>query len=130
MPTINQLVRIGRKPKLKKCKTPHLHHCPQRAGTCDKIRLRSPKKPNSAKRKIVHIYTNYNFNIIAYAPGEDNGVYPNAKVLFRGGRPKDLPGIRYKLIPGKYGLPGILQRKNGRSKCGVRRRILPIYHRR
>lgn len=120
MPTINQLSKLGRKPRLKKCKTPHLRHCPQRSGTADIVELRSPKKPNSAKRKVVHLYTTYHGNIIAYAPGERNGVYPNSKVLFRGGRPKDLPGIRYKLIPGKYALPAVLAKTRSRSKYGVR----------
>lgn len=123
MPTLNQLIKNCRKFKIKKCKTPHLQHCPQRSAFCDKLKVRSPKKPNSAKRKVAHLLTlqEHNPNVIAYLPGENNCLIVHAKVLYRGGRTKDLPGLRYKVIPGKYGAPYIEGRKTSRSKYGERK---------
>lgn len=123
MPTINQLLnkKTSRKNKLKKNKTPALTKSPQKKGICVKIFLRTPKKPNSALRKLAKLRLTNGKKIDAYIPGEGHSLQEYSNVLIRGGRVKDLPGIKYKIIRGKFDLQGIKNRKNGRSKYGTKK---------
>lgn len=123
MPTINQLVNYkqGRKKKIKKNKTPALIRCPQKKGICIKIFLRTPKKPNSALRKLANVRLTNGKKIAAYIPGEGHNLQEYSSVLIRGGRVKDLPGIKYKIIRGKLDLLGIKNRKSARSKYGTKK---------
>ena len=123
MPTINQLLnkKTSRKNKLKKNKTPALTKSPQKKGICVKIFLRTPKKPNSALRKLAKLRLTNGKKIDAYIPGEGHNLQEYSNVLIRGGRVKDLPGIKYKIIRGKFDLQGIKNRKNGRSKYGTKK---------
>ena len=123
MPTINQLLnkKTSRKNKLKKDKTPALTKSPQKKGICVKIFLRTPKKPNSALRKLAKLRLTNGKKIDAYIPGEGHNLQEYSNVLIRGGRVKDLPGIKYKIIRGKFDLQGIKNRKNGRSKYGTKK---------
>ena len=120
MPTYNQLSNNARKKKKKLKKTPALEKCPQKKGICTKIVLRAPKKPNSALRKIVKLRLSNNKIIYAYIPGEGHNLQEYSTVLMRGGRVKDLPGIKYKLIRGKFDLLGLKSRKTSRSKYGTK----------
>lgn len=119
MPTINQIV-VNRKRKKKKNKTPSLKGCPQKRGICVKIYNRTPKKPNSALRKVAKIRLATKKRIEAYIPGEGHNLQEFSVVLMRGGRVKDLPGVKYHLIRGKYDLKGVKNRKQARSKYGVK----------
>lgn len=121
MPTFNQLFRTPRQPKKKLNKTPALEHCPQKKGICAKVFTRTPKKPNSALRKVAAIKLISNrLRVVAYIPGETHTLKEYSTVLMRGGRVKDLPGIKYHLIRGKFDLLGIKNRKSSRSKYGTK----------
>jgi small subunit ribosomal protein S12 len=121
MPTINQLCRLNRKQKIKLNKTPALEECPQKKGICLKVILRTPKKPNSALRKIVKLRLLSNSRIVtAYIPGEGHNLQNYSAVLIKGGRVKDLPGVKYHLIRGKLDLQGLKTRKTSRSKYGTK----------
>ena len=121
MPTINQLCRFRRKRKKKLNKTPALERCPQKKGICLKVFLRTPKKPNSALRKLVKLRLLSNRKIInAYIPGEGHNLQDYSAVLIRGGRVKDLPGVKYHLIRGKLDLLGLKNRKTSKSKYGTK----------
>lgn len=121
MPTLNQLCRLKRKPRKKINKTPALEKCPQKKGICLKVFLRTPKKPNSALRKLVKLRLLSNRKIVnAYVPGEGHNLQDYSAVLIRGGRVKDLPGVKYHLIRGKLDLLGLKTRKTSRSKYGTK----------
>lgn len=121
MPTIHQLCRNKRKKKHKRNKVPALDSCPQRKGVCIKIFLRTPKKPNSALRKLTRLRLTNNRKVMAYIPGEGHNLQEYSTVLIRGGRVKDLPGIKYHLIRGKLDFNGLKNRKTSRSKYGTKR---------
>ena len=120
MPTYNQLCKKKRKSKKKLNKTPALERCPQKKGFCIKIVLRSPKKPNSALRKLVKVKLTNKKRVYAYVPGEGHNLQTFSTVLIRGGRVKDLPGVKYHLVRGKLDLLGIKDRKTSRSKYGTK----------
>jgi len=120
MPTINQLCRKKRKKKKKIVKVPALERCPQKQGICTKLFLRTPKKPNSALRKLTKVRLTNRRLILAYIPGEGHNLQTYSTVLVRGGRVKDLPGIKYKLVHGKRDLIGLKKRKTSRSKYGTK----------
>lgn len=121
MLTKNQLLKVSRKPKFHLNKTPHLHKCPQKKGFCVKIFTRSPKKPNSAVRKVAKVELSSGNIVEAYIPGEGHNLQLNSIVLVRGGRVPDLPGVKYHLIRGKYDFEGLGKRKNSRSKYGSKK---------
>ena len=121
MPTINQLSNNNRKKKLKKNKAPALQKNPQKKGFCLKIFTRTPKKPNSAMRKLARVKLTNDLSINVYIPGEGHNLQEYSSVLIRGGRVKDLPGIKYHLIRGKFDLKGLSNRKTSRSKYGAKR---------
>jgi small subunit ribosomal protein S12 len=121
MPTINQLCRKKRLAKKKRNKTPALQSCPQKKGVCTKIFLRTPKKPNSALRKLAKLRLTNDKRITAYIPGEGHNLQEYSTVLVRGGRVKDLPGVKYHLIRGKLDLSGLKNRKTSRSKYGTKK---------
>ena len=118
---INQLIRNGRKKPLKKTKVPAMESCPQKRGVCTRVYTTTPKKPNSALRKVARIRLTNGFEVTSYIPGEGHNLQRFHDVLVRGGRVKDLPGIKYKIIRGKFNLAGILERKQARSKYGTKR---------
>lgn len=118
MPTINQLIKKPRKTKVKKSSTPALMSCPQRKGVCLRVFTRKPKKPNSAFRKVAKVKLTNRRIIDVYIPGEGHNLQEHSMVLVRGGRVKDLPGVKYKCVRGKLDLPGLILRRNGRSKYG------------
>lgn len=120
MPTFNQLCKKKRVVKTKLNKTPALESCPQKRGVCIKLVLRAPKKPNSALRKLVKIKLSNGKRVYAYIPGEGHNLQKYSTVLMRGGRVKDLPGVKYHLIRGKLDLAAIFKRKTARSKYGVK----------
>ncbi len=121
MPTVNQLVRKGRKAAQGKTKTPALQGSPQRRGVCTRVFTRTPKKPNSALRKAARIRLTNGVEITAYIPGEGHNLQEHSVVLVRGGRVKDLPGIRYKVIRAALDAAGVTDRRQGRSKYGAKR---------
>ncbi len=123
MPTINQLVRRGRKVTKKKNKVPALQACPQRRGVCTRVSTATPKKPNSALRKIARVRLTNGFEVTAYIPGEGHNLQEHSIVLIRGGRVKDLPGVRYHVVRGakKGDTQGVANRKQSRSKYGTKR---------
>jgi small subunit ribosomal protein S12 len=121
MPTINQLVRLGREVIKKKTKSPAMQSCPQKRGVCTKITTMTPKKPNSALRKVARIRLSNSMEVWAYIPGEGHNLQEHAVVLIRGGRVKDLPGVRYHIIRGTQDASGVESRKRGRSKYGAKR---------
>jgi small subunit ribosomal protein S12 len=123
MPTIQQIIRLKRTKQLKKKKTPALQFCPQRRGICTRIYTTTPKKPNSAIRKVARIKVTTGIEITAYIPGEGHNLQEHSIVLIRGGRVKDLPGVRYKIIRGALDAMGVKTRKNGRSKYGTAKNI-------
>ncbi len=125
MTTIQQLIRFNRTKIKKKSKTPALKSCPQRRGICLKVTVRSPKKPNSAFRKIARVKIAKGIEITAYIPGEGHTLQEHSIVLIRGGRVKDLPGVRYKIIRGVLDSTGVKNRMQGRSKYGTRKIIKP-----
>lgn len=120
MPTLNQLVRHGRKKILKKTKAPALTNCPQRRGVCTRVYTTTPKKPNSALRKVARVRLTNHFEVTAYIPGEGHNLQEHSIVLIRGGRVKDLPGVRYHIVRGTFDTSGVADRKRGRSKYGVK----------
>lgn len=121
MSTIQQLVRFSRKKNIAKKKTLALVGCPQRKGICTKVYTINPKKPNSAIRKVARIKLNSGFEVTAYIPGEGHNLQEHSIVLIRGGRVKDLPGIKYKIIRGKLDCHGVKNRAQGRSKYGKKK---------
>lgn len=121
MPTINQLVRKGRQKVASKSKSPALSGCPQRRGVCVQVMTRTPKKPNSALRKVAKVRLTNGQEVIAYIPGEGHNLQEHSIVLVRGGRVKDLPGVRYHIIRGTLDCLGVDGRKRGRSKYGTKR---------
>jgi len=120
MPTINQLLRKGRKTKPKKSKRPDLEQCPQRKGVCLLQMTRTPKKPNSALRKVARVRLTNGREVTAYIPGERHNVQEHSIVLVRGGRVRDLPGVRYHIVRGAYDVAGVDGRRQGRSKYGTK----------
>ena len=121
MPTINQLVRKGRKPMLKRSKSPVLDACPQKRGVCLQVKTQTPKKPNSALRKVARVRLSNGKEITAYIPGEGHNLQEHSVVLVRGGRVRDLPGVRYHVLRGTLDASGVDGRKQGRSKYGSKR---------
>ena len=121
MPTISQLIRFGRVLKKKKTKSPALKACPQRRGVCLQVRTMTPKKPNSALRKIARVRLTTGIEVTAYIPGEGHNLQEHSIVLVRGGRVKDLPGVRYHIVRGTLDSAGVNQRRKSRSKYGAKR---------
>lgn len=121
MPTINQLVRKGRSIQTKKSKSPALKSCPQRRGVCTRVYTQTPKKPNSALRKVARVRLTNGIEITSYIPGIGHNLQEHSIVLVRGGRVKDLPGVRYHIIRGTLDAVGVENRKQSRSKYGARR---------
>lgn len=121
MPTINQLVRKGRKKITKRKKTPALLRCPQRRGVCTRVYTTTPKKPNSALRKVARVRLTSGFEVTCYIPGEGHNLQEHSIVLVRGGRVKDLPGVRYHIVRGVLDTGGVEGRKQGRSLYGTKR---------
>jgi len=121
MPTIQQLIRFGRVSKNKKTKSPALKACPQRRGVCLQVRTMTPKKPNSALRKIARVRLTTGIEVTSYIPGEGHNLQEHSIVLVRGGRVKDLPGVRYHIVRGTLDAVGVNQRKKSRSKYGAKR---------
>ncbi len=121
MPTINQLIRKPRSPKKKVSKVPHLKACPQRRGVCTRVYIMTPKKPNSAMRKVARVRLTSGFEVTSYIPGVGHNLQEHSVVLIRGGRVKDLPGVRYHTIRGTLDTQGVKDRKAGRSKYGAKR---------
>jgi len=122
LPTLNQLVRKGRKKTLKKTKAPALRNCPQKRGVCTRVYTTTPKKPNSALRKVARVRLSNGFEVTAYIPGEGHNLQEHSIVSIRGGRVKDLPGVRYHIIRGTFDTSGVEDRKRSRSKYGVKRK--------
>jgi len=120
MPTINQLVRKGRRKIRKKSKRPDLQACPQKRGVCLQVTTRTPKKPNSALRKIARVRLSNGREITAYIPGEGHNLHEHSIVLVRGGRVRDLPGVRYHIIRGPLDAAGVRERRRSRSKYGAK----------
>ena len=121
MPTINQLVKYGRRPSRHKGKAPALQLSPQRRGVCLLVKTQTPKKPNSALRKVAKVRLSNGREIIVYIPGEGHNLQEHLTVLVRGGRVRDLPGVRYHIIRGKLDATGVEARRRGRSKYGAKR---------
>jgi small subunit ribosomal protein S12 len=121
MPTINQLIRLGRKKALTTSKAPALQKSPQRRGVCTRVYTTTPKKPNSALRKVCKVRLTNGYEVTAYIPGEGHNLQEHSIVLVRGGRVKDLPGVRYHIVRGKYDTAGVEGRKKSRSHYGVKR---------
>jgi small subunit ribosomal protein S12 len=121
MPTINQLVRKGRSKVAVKSKSPALTNCPQRRGVCVQVMTRTPKKPNSALRKVARVRLTSGVEVTAYIPGVGHNLQEHSIVLVRGGRVKDLPGVRYKIIRGALDTSGVRDRKQARSRYGAKK---------
>ena len=121
MPTINQMVRKGRTPKSSKAKTPALRGAPQKRGVCTRVFTVTPKKPNSALRKVARVRLTNGMEITSYIPGEGHNLQEHSVVLVRGGRVKDLPGVRYKVIRAALDAAGVSDRKQARSKYGAKK---------
>ena len=121
MPTINQLVRKGRKQAVEKSKTPALKGNPQKRGVCTRVYTTTPKKPNSALRKVARVRLTNGMEVTAYIPGEGHNLQEHSIVLVRGGRVKDLPGVRYKIIRGTLDTSGVRDRKQARSRYGAKK---------
>lgn len=121
MATINQLVRKGRRLVKARTKVPHLQGCPQRRGVCSRVYTQTPKKPNSALRKVCRVKLTNGYEVTAYIMGEGHNLQEHSVVLIRGGRVKDLPGVRYKVVRGHLDTSGVKDRKKGRSKYGAKR---------
>jgi len=121
MPTINQLVRMGRKTVRKKTKAPALQNCPQKRGVCTRVMTVTPKKPNSALRKVARVRLSNGIDVTAYIPGIGHNLQEHSVVLIRGGRVKDLPGVRYHIIRGAKDTLGVEDRKKARSKYGAKK---------
>jgi len=121
MPTINQLLRKGRMAQPKRKKTPALMECPQRRGVCTRVYTTTPKKPNSALRKVARVRLTNGMEVTAYIGGEGHNLQEHSVVLIRGGRVKDLPGVRYHIVRGTLDTSGVDDRRRGRSKYGTKR---------
>ena len=121
MPTINQLIRNGRQKAKRKIKTPALQACPQRRGVCVRVYTSTPKKPNSALRKVARVRLTNGIEVTSYIPGVGHNLQEHSVVLIRGGRVKDLPGVRYHIIRGTMDTSGVDDRRQGRSKYGAKR---------
>ena len=121
MPTINQLVRKGRKQVKYKTSSPALQSCPQRRGVCVQVKTQTPKKPNSALRKIARVRLTNGIEVTAYIPGEGHNLQEHSMVMVRGGRVKDLPGVRYHIVRGTLDASGVDVRRKSRSKYGAKR---------
>ncbi len=121
MPTINQLVRKGRRDLKKKTKTPALQKSPHKRGVCTRVYTTTPKKPNSALRKVARVRLTNGFEVTSYIPGEGHNLQEHSIVLIRGGRVKDLPGVRYHVVRGTLDASGVVERRQGRSKYGAKR---------
>ena len=121
MPTINQLIRKGRTPQRARETAPAMESCPQKRGVCTRVYTTTPKKPNSALRKVAKIRLTNGFEVIGYIPGEGHNLQEHSVVLIRGGRVKDLPGVRYHVLRGVLDTQGVKNRKQSRSKYGAKR---------
>jgi small subunit ribosomal protein S12 len=121
MPTINQLVRKGRSKPRKKVKTPALHGAPQKRGVCVRVYTSTPKKPNSALRKVARVRLTNGIEVTSYIPGMGHNLQEHSVVLIRGGRVKDLPGVRYHIVRGTMDTTGVGDRRQGRSKYGAKK---------
>jgi small subunit ribosomal protein S12 len=121
LPTINQLIRKGRQDVIKKTKAPALGASPQKRGVCTRVYTTTPKKPNSALRKVARVRLTNGIEVTAYIPGEGHNLQEHSIVLIRGGRVKDLPGVRYHIIRGTLDTAGVNDRKQGRSKYGTKK---------
>jgi small subunit ribosomal protein S12 len=121
MPTISQLIRHRRQLKIKRSKSPALTSCPQRRGVCLQVKTMTPKKPNSALRKIARVRLSNKVEVTSYIPGEGHNLQEHSIVLVRGGRVKDLPGVRYHIVRGTLDTAGVANRKKSRSKYGAKR---------
>lgn len=121
MPTIQQLIRSARQKISTKTKSPALKSCPQRRGVCTRVSTTTPKKPNSALRKVARVRLTSGFEVTAYIPGIGHNLQEHSVVLVRGGRVKDLPGVRYHIVRGTLDTAGVKDRSNGRSKYGVKK---------
>jgi small subunit ribosomal protein S12 len=121
LPTINQLIRKGRQTVQTKASTPALGGSPQKRGVCTRVYTSTPKKPNSALRKVARVRLTNSFEVTAYIPGEGHNLQEHSIVLIRGGRVKDLPGVRYHIIRGTLDATGVAERKQGRSKYGTKK---------
>jgi len=121
LPTINQLVRKGRRKVTYKSKAPAMDSCPQKRGVCTRVYTTTPKKPNSALRKVARVRLTNGVEVTAYVPGEGHNLQEHSLVMIRGGRVKDLPGVRYHIIRGTLDTAGVADRKQGRSKYGAKK---------
>ena len=121
MPTINQLVRSGRKQVKDRSDAPHLQECPQKRGVCTRVYTTTPKKPNSALRKVARVRLTNGMEVTTYIPGEGHNLQEHSVVAIRGGRVKDLPGVRYHIIRGSLDTQGVKNRKQARSKYGAQK---------
>jgi len=121
VPTVNQLIRGIRKRVVEKAKTPALDRCPQKRGVCTRVYTSTPKKPNSALRKVARVRLTNQIEVTAYIPGEGHNLQEHSIVLIRGGRVKDLPGVRYHIIRGTKDTSGVSDRRRGRSKYGTKK---------
>ena len=121
MPTISQLVRAGRKKIVTKTKSPALQNSPQKRGVCVRVFTQTPKKPNSALRKVAKVRLTNGYEVVSYIPGEGHNLQEHSVVMIRGGRVKDLPGVRYHIIRGTLDTQGVKDRKQRRSKYGAKR---------
>lgn len=121
MPTLNQLVRKSRKKMVKKSKTPAMQQCPQKRGVCTRVYTTTPKKPNSALRKVARVRLTNGIEVTSYIPGVGHNLQEHSVVLIRGGRVKDLPGVRYHIIRGTLDTAGVADRRQSRSKYGAKR---------
>ena len=121
MPTVNQLVKYGRAKETHRTKSPALQACPQRRGVCTRVYTTTPKKPNSALRKVARVKLTSKVEVTAYIPGEGHNLQEHSIVLVRGGRVKDLPGVRYHIVRGALDCLGVDKRRRGRSKYGAKR---------
>jgi small subunit ribosomal protein S12 len=121
MPTLNQLIRKGRQEIKKKSKTPALQESPQKRGVCVRVYTTTPKKPNSALRKVARVRLSNGYEVTSYIPGEGHNLQEHSVVMIRGGRVKDLPGVRYHIIRGIMDAAGVADRRQGRSKYGAKR---------
>ena len=120
MPTISQLIRLGRKQKFRRSPAPALRGCPQKRGVCLRVTTQTPKKPNSALRKVARVRLTNGVEVTAYIPGEGHNLQEHSIVLVRGGRVRDLPAVRYHIVRGILDTTGVTDRKQGRSKYGAK----------
>ncbi len=121
MPTVNELVRKGRTRRIEKTKAPALESCPQKRGVCTRVYTSTPKKPNSALRKVARVRLTNKIEVTAYIPGEGHNLQEHSIVMIRGGRIKDLPGVRYHIVRGTMDTSGVADRKQSRSKYGTKK---------